>query len=158
MSFKPSRFNASSAIKSTTRTPGKRIVRGARYAELLAEAQPVLPRTLKENRRLLRILDRLIDKGASRTAEESALAEVLVTLISRFEQERYRPAKLTPNELLRALMEENNLRQRELLDVFPTRSRVSEVLAGKRGITREQAAALGARFSIDPAAFIEWPA
>jgi hypothetical protein len=44
-----------------------------------------LPRSVKENRRLLAIVGPLLDKD-SPTPEESALAEVLVTLIHRFEQ------------------------------------------------------------------------
>jgi len=51
-------------------------------------------------------------------------------------------------------MDESSLRQRDLLDIFGTRSIVSEVSSGKRGITRAQARALAARFKVSPAAFI----
>jgi HTH-type transcriptional regulator/antitoxin HigA len=99
----------------------------------------------------------LLDKGEARTAEETALAEVLVALISRYEQSRYNPLRSKPHELLEFLMKEHDLRQRDLLDVFPTRSRVSEVLSGKRAITKEQAMRLGQRFGVDASAFIAMP-
>jgi hypothetical protein len=46
-----------------------------------------MPGTIKENQRLLRIVRSLIDKGESRKPEETALVEVLITLIHRFEKE-----------------------------------------------------------------------
>jgi hypothetical protein len=45
--------------------------------------------------------------------------------------------------------------QRDLLEIFGTRSVVSAVLKGKRAITRQQAVKLGRRFSMDPTAFID---
>jgi HTH-type transcriptional regulator/antitoxin HigA len=150
---------SSSPIKNMTGTSGQKAAKldEGKYGELLAEVRPRAPRTVRENERLLKIARQLIDKGESRTSEESALAEVLTTLIERFEQEYYRPAKTKPHELLEFLMEEHGLRQRDLLDVFPTRSRVSEVLAGKRAITKDQAVLLGRRFRLNPTAFMDMP-
>jgi plasmid maintenance system antidote protein VapI len=51
-------------------------------------------------------------------------------------------------------MEENDLSQADLLDVFGSRSRVSEAVSGKRAISKEQAKRLGDRFRVSPAAFI----
>ena len=127
----------------------------AKYSRLLAKVSPMMPRTVKENQRLLQLARPLIDKGESRTPEETALVEVLIVLIHQFEQEYYKPERSKPNEVLAYLMEEHDLRQRDLLSVFPTRSRVSEVLSGKRAITKEQAVLLAQRFSVDPSLFIE---
>src|SRR5215471_6471808 len=55
--------------------------------------------------------------------------------------------RLRPHEILRAIMVEAGLRQRDLLDIFGSRSIVSEVLSGKRGIIRTQARALAAKRS-----------
>lgn len=101
------------------------------------------------------IVEPLLDKGSSRTREETALADVLVALISRYEQARYNPQRAKPFEILQFLMEEHGLRQRDLLDIFPTRSRISEVLSGKRAVTREQAILLGKRLGVDASVFIE---
>ncbi|MGH9842477.1 MAG: helix-turn-helix domain-containing protein [Blastocatellia bacterium] len=61
---------------------------------------------------------------------------------------------MKPHEILQALMEEHALRQADLLDVFGSRSRVSEAVSGKRAISKEQAKKLGERFCLSPAAFI----
>ena len=107
--------------------------------------------------RMLAVARPLIDKGESRTAEESALAEMLIALIARFEEVHYKIERSKPAEMLQFLIEEHGLRQRDLLDIFPTRSRVSEVLSGKRAITKEQAVALGKRFGVEAATFVELP-
>ena len=53
-------------------------------------------------------------------------------------------------------MEDAGLRLRDLLDIFGTMSIVSEVLSGKRGITKLQARALAARLKVSPGTFIAW--
>jgi HTH-type transcriptional regulator/antitoxin HigA len=155
MSFKPSMSGSSSPKKSTAGTAGKKAVNEARYAELLAKVRPRAPRTVKENERLLKVARRLIDKGVDRTPEETELGRLLTTLIARFEEEHYDSTRAEPHEVLEYLMEEHGLRQRDLLGIFGTRSRVSEALAGKRGITREQAAALSERFKLPAKAFMK---
>jgi HTH-type transcriptional regulator/antitoxin HigA len=129
----------------------------AKYSQLLADVGPMMPRTVKDNQRLLQVVRRLIDKDESRTPEETALVEVLIALIHRFEQEHYKPERSKPHEVVAYLLEEHDLRQRDLLDIFPTRSRVSEVLSGKRAITKEQAVLLAKRFGVEPSLFIELP-
>ena len=51
-------------------------------------------------------------------------------------------------------MEENNLRQADLADIFGTQSVVAEVLEGKREITKKQSKALAQKFSLRLEAFI----
>ena len=51
-------------------------------------------------------------------------------------------------------MEHNGLIAADLADVFGSRARVSEVLSGKRSISKEQAKRLGVRFRVSAAAFI----
>lgn len=60
----------------------------------------------------------------------------------------------TPRELLASLIKENGLKQADLADIFGTQSVVSEVLAGKREITKLQAKALAEKFAIKVEAFI----
>ena len=56
-------------------------------------------------------------------------------------------------DALRFLMEEHHLRQKDLVDVFGTPSVVSEVMHGKREMTKGQIAQLSARFHVSPELF-----
>jgi HTH-type transcriptional regulator/antitoxin HigA len=49
--------------------------------------------------------------------------------------------------VLRFLMEQHGLRQEDLGDCAP-QSRISEILAGKRSISKENAKRLGRRFNV----------
>ncbi len=60
----------------------------------------------------------------------------------------------TPRELLASLIKENGLKQADLADIFGTQSVVSEVLAGKREITKTQVKALAEKFAMKIEAFI----
>ena len=106
----------------------------AKYGRLLGRVLPRVPKTEKENERLLEEVNRLMDKDPL-SPEEGAMLELLGVAIEAFENERYPFPKSTPHEVLRFLMDESDLRQRDMLDIFGARSIVSEVLAGKRAIT-----------------------
>jgi HTH-type transcriptional regulator/antitoxin HigA len=110
-------------------------------------------RTEAENERCAAVLETLLRKN-SRTAEEDRLAELLTLLIEDFEQREYEmPRKAGPVDILRHLMQSNDLRQADLLDVFGTASVVSEVLKGKRELSKTHIAKLSERFRISPALF-----
>jgi HTH-type transcriptional regulator/antitoxin HigA len=51
-------------------------------------------------------------------------------------------------------MEQNDLRQVDLVAIFRSRGRVSEVVNGKRAINKAQAKALGEFFKVSPELFI----
>jgi HTH-type transcriptional regulator/antitoxin HigA len=122
------------------------------YAELLARTLPSVIHSEKENERYLAMLEELDQKGKLTSAEQR-LAELLTLLIENFEDKAYtlKPAK--PVDLLNELIEANSLRQKDLVDVFGTRSIVSEVLNGKRGLTIEHIKKLSRRFHVSPEAF-----
>jgi HTH-type transcriptional regulator / antitoxin HigA len=52
------------------------------------------------------------------------------------------------------LMEQNDLRQADWVSIFGSRGRVSEVVNGKRAISKAQAKALGEFFKVSPELFI----
>jgi HTH-type transcriptional regulator/antitoxin HigA len=126
-----------------------------RYGDLLKRFAPKVIETAEENRLALRIVDRLMNIGdGKRSAEENALLSLLAALIEQFERKAYPVPQAEPKEILRDLMESNELKAADLADVMGGRSRVSDVLSGKRAISKEQAKRLGERFGISPAAFI----
>ena len=60
----------------------------------------------------------------------------------------------SPYQTLQFLMEQNDLRQADLVSIFRSRGRVSEVVNGKRAISKAQAKALGEFFKVSPELFI----
>ncbi|HEY6333111.1 MAG TPA: transcriptional regulator [Blastocatellia bacterium] len=153
-----SKSDTFSRTKNMTAIPGKRTARRlnpAEYGRLLVKALPTVPKDAKTYRRLKAIASALMDK-AELTPEERALLELTVALVSEYENQLYdNMDKPKPYEMLAFLMEEHGLRQRDLLDIFPTRSLISEVLSGKRLITKDQAVALARRFGTKQSLFLE---
>jgi HTH-type transcriptional regulator/antitoxin HigA len=84
---------------------------------------------------------------------EKELAELLTLLIEDFEDRHYALPKASPLEILQFLMEQQNLRQADLLDVFKARSIASDVLGGKRELTKEHIRRLSERFHVSPEVF-----
>jgi HTH-type transcriptional regulator/antitoxin HigA len=125
------------------------------YRRLLVKAAPKIIETDAENARALAVIEKLILKGDDkRTPEEDALLGLLAALVEQFETQRWPTDASEPRELLRFLMEANDLRATDLADILSGRSRVSDILSGKRRISREQAKRLGERFRVSPALFL----
>jgi HTH-type transcriptional regulator/antitoxin HigA len=100
------------------------------------------------------LVEPLLRQGEARSPEEHALCALLLKLIDDYQTAHPVFPPMKPHEILQALMDEHGLRQADLLDVFGSRSRVSEAVSGKRAISKEQAKKLGERFCLSPAAFI----
>jgi HTH-type transcriptional regulator/antitoxin HigA len=58
-----------------------------------------------------------------------------------------------PLDIIRHLMEAHKLRQKDLVDVFGTESIVSDVLNGKRNLTKEHIRRLSTRFHVSWSVF-----
>ena len=124
------------------------------YADLLARALPSVIHSEKENERYLAMLEELDEKGKLSAAEQR-LAELLTLLIENFEEKAYTLKAAKPIDILIELMGANDLKQKDLVDVFGTPSIVSEVLNGKRGLTIEHIKKLSRRFHLSPAVFLQ---
>jgi HTH-type transcriptional regulator/antitoxin HigA len=125
-----------------------------RYGKLLAKAAPRVIENDKELKRVSELGRPLLHRQESRTPEESALLDLLLKLIDDYQEKNSIIPKLEPHEALEYLMEVNNLRQADLVEVFGSRSRVSDAATGKRAISKEQAKRLGEFFCVSPALFI----
>jgi HTH-type transcriptional regulator/antitoxin HigA len=88
------------------------------------------------------------------TPEEDELAELLTALITTFEEDHYPVGKAKPLDNLRTLMEQRKLRQVDLLSVFGASSTASQVLTGKRAISKAQAKKLAALFRVPADTFL----
>jgi HTH-type transcriptional regulator / antitoxin HigA len=123
------------------------------YAQLLAKYQPKVIETAAENDRAIAGAQELEHK-TNRTPQEDALLELLVVLIEKFEDEQYPIPSGTPHSMLLHLMEASDLKQENLIGVIGSRGVVSEVVNGKRNISKAQAKALAEFFSVDVGLFI----
>ena len=142
---------------NTTKTSGKVIakkVNRERYGNLLASALPTVIKTEAENDYYLAIVEDLMRKGDKLSKEEEALLDLLSLLIETFERKHYQIRKSTPRAILKELMAANGLKQIDLLPVFGSKSRVSEVVNGKRDISKEQAKKLASFFHVSADLFI----
>lgn len=125
-----------------------------KYGRLLALAAPAVIRNEAECERVEEEIGKLLRKGDNLTAEEDRLLELLSALVERYEDETEDFPPSPPNRILRFLMKQNDLRQADLAPIFGSSGRVSEVVNGKRGISKAQAKALGEFFKVSPELFI----
>ena len=123
------------------------------YGALLQKVPPKVIRTEKENEAYTEILYELDQRSGTLTVAERELAELLTLLIEDFEEKRYRLSRAQPLEVVRFLMEQHGLKQRDLVDVFGTPSIVSEVLNGKRALNKDHIERLSERFHVSPELF-----
>jgi HTH-type transcriptional regulator/antitoxin HigA len=126
----------------------------ARYKKLLSRAMPVIIQTEEDNDRMLAEAEKLMAKGENLTPEEDALLRLLATLIQDFEEKFYQPRAATPLEILHHLMDARDLKQSDLLEVFGSKGIASEVVNGKRSISKTQAKALAKFFGVSADLFI----
>lgn len=110
-----------------------------RYGKLLADTLPAVIRTEREHRRLLSAARELIEKpDEDLTGAEGRLLELLSMLIEEYEDRVHPLPQAKPHKMLAYLLQEKNMKPSDLATVLP-KSRVSEILSGKRGISKSQA-------------------
>ncbi|MEW6209907.1 MAG: transcriptional regulator [Acidobacteriota bacterium] len=118
-----------------------------RYGRLLAATVPGVIKTEEENERLLAEVDKLMRKK-SLSPEEEKLLDLMVTLIEDFEEKHYRLNASTPRGILRELMEARGVKASDLWKLFGSKGVTSEVINGKRAISKAQALALAEYFKV----------
>jgi HTH-type transcriptional regulator/antitoxin HigA len=127
-----------------------------RIPAYIASPAQISPRVIgseAENECAIAALYELDQRQDRWTVEEADLAELLTLLIEDFEEKQYRLPKASATEAIRFLMDQSGLKQKDLVDVFGTRSIVSEVLSGKRDLNKEHIQRLSLRFHVSPEVF-----
>ncbi len=114
---------------------------------------PKVIRTEKENDAYTEVLHDLDRRSQDLTPAEKELAELLTLLIEDFEERHYRLPRAKPLDVLHFLMDQHDLKQRDLVDVLGTPSVVSEILSGKRELNKGHIERLSARFGVSPELF-----
>ena len=121
-----------------------------KYALEVSSPTPITSE--RQHREYLAVLDKLASKENPKSEEEK-YAQVLITLVEAYEEEHDSIPDASPVEVVRVLMDANNLRQKDLVPVFGSESIVSEVLHGKRELNRTHIEKLSKRFRVSPAVF-----
>ncbi|ANV88879.1 type II toxin-antitoxin system HigA family antitoxin [Picosynechococcus sp. PCC 7117] len=123
------------------------------YAQLLTNALPKIIETEAEYDQALGQVETLVFK-AEKSLAEQALLKLLVLLIEQYEDTHHPIPTASPQAVLYHLMESNGVKQSDLVGVIGSSGVVSEVVNGKRGISKAQAKALGEFFGVDFSLFI----
>ncbi|MGB8701445.1 MAG: transcriptional regulator [Thermosynechococcaceae cyanobacterium] len=125
------------------------------YASLLGDVLPKVIESEEENELFLAEVEKLMALGEDLSPEQLQLMNLLVSLIEQFEDQHYQLNPATPHEVLNELVLQRDLKQKDLVSVFGSQGITSEVLNGKRSISKSQAKALGDFFHVSPALFLD---
>jgi HTH-type transcriptional regulator/antitoxin HigA len=124
------------------------------YGSLLEKYQPKAIASESEYQKSLDAIASLMAKGEDLSPEESTLLETVAILVESYEETEFPMPISSPRNVLLHLMEVRSLKQVDLVKVIGSKGVVSEILSGKRAISKSQAKELGAFFHVSPALFI----
>ncbi len=126
------------------------------YDSLLLKYKPRPIRNEREHRRALRHVEELIGRhGPSPPRAEGELIAVLSTLIESYEVAMTPRRKPTPAETLQHLIEAKEVTRAEVARATGIpRSTITNVLSGRRQISKENVIRLATYFHVDPGVFL----
>lgn len=122
------------------------------YIDLLKRFPPRPIKSEGELFEVQQVVDSLLD-SPELTQDQRDYINVLGMLIHEYEEQHVSIPDLYGVELLKALIDELGLKQKDLVPIFKTESIVSAVLNGQRKFTVEHIERLAAFFKISPSAF-----
>lgn len=122
------------------------------YIDLLKRFPPRPIKSENELFEVQKVVDSLLDSPEI-TQDQRDYIDVLGMLIHEYEEQHISIPDLYGVELLKALIDELGLKQKDLVPIFKTESIVSAVLNGQRKFTVEHIERLAAFFKISPSAF-----
>lgn len=125
-----------------------------KYGQLLQDTLPATIETEADRQRFLPIINNLMRKGENLSPEEACLLRLLASLVATYEAKTFPTQPLAPEVLLKTLLEERELKQKDLLPIFGSEGVISDVLAGRRQIGKKKAQELGEYFSVSYKLFL----
>lgn len=123
------------------------------YRELLSVELPRAIHTDKEHGKLLKRVEGLIGKK-KRSAAEDRLLELLSILVEHYEDEHYPIEAPDPIEALKELMLAKGMSQSELSKLLGSSGIASEVLSGKRALSKAHIKKLSEVFHVPTDLFV----
>jgi len=125
-------------------------------AKMIAHGAPRVIHNDVELEAYTEVLFRLTELEHPSTSELDAI-ELLTLLVERYEQEHHLVPEADPVSVLRFLLEQQHLAQRDLIPEFGSESAVSMFLNGRRPLNLKQVRMLSARFKLPTDVFISKP-
>jgi len=111
-------------------------------------------RTEDEHRQALQEAEALVALDPAPGSNDAERLELLTLLIEDYEKRSFSFEALDPLDVIEFRMAEQGLRQKDLVSMIGSRSRVSEVLAGKRPLTVQMIRALSVGLGVPADALI----
>jgi HTH-type transcriptional regulator / antitoxin HigA len=128
------------------------ITQNKKYIDLITEFPPRPIKSEQDFAAIQKIVDALLDLKQI-SSDQREYLNLLGILIHDYEEKTVEIPDIYGVELLSVLIEEWDLKQKDLVPIFKTESIVSAVLNGHRQLTVEHIQKLAEFFNISPAAF-----
>ena len=123
-------------------------------SKLLQEAIFIMRETAAEFRQARELLENLTFADHDLSPAEVALRELLKKLVIDYDDRMHPLPKIEPRKLVKSLLEQRALKQRDLIPILGASGTVSDILSGKRSISKSQAKKLAGFFRISAEYFI----
>lgn len=131
------------------------VIENKAYADLVVKVLPTAIQSEEEYEIMLANINELMSRSEdSLSPEEVRLLETLAILVESYEDEHYPMPEIPPHEVLKYLMKENGYKQKDIVHIFGSSGITSEVVNGKRSVSKAQAKKLAEFFSVSVELFI----
>lgn len=124
------------------------------YIEMLTTFPPRPIKSSIECDEVQAVIDRLLDEQQL-SEEQRDYLNLLGLLIEDYEAKVFPISDIYGVELLKVLIADRSLKQKDLVPIFKTESIVSAVLSGQRNLTVEHIENLASLFHLSPAVFLK---
>lgn len=119
-----------------------------KYGQLLSKTLPMTIETEADRQHIMPVVNNLLRKGANLSPEEVCLLRLLASLVAVYEAKAFLIEPLPPAVLLKTLLEERDLQQKDLLPIFGSEAVITDVLAGRRAISKKRSQQLAEFFQV----------
>ena len=131
------------------------VINNPTYADLVIKVLPTAIQSEEEYEIMMANIDELMSVSEEKLSpEEERLLETLAILVEDYEDKHYPMPEVSPNDTLKCLIEDRELKQKDLLHIFGSSGITSEVVNGKRSISKAQAKKLAEYFKVSVELFI----
>ena len=131
------------------------IIENAAYARLVVSVLPTVIRNEEEYDIMISNIDELMSRPEETLSpEEDRLLETMAILVEAYEEVHYPIPEASATDILNFFMEDRGIKQSDLLPVFGSSGITSEVVNGKRSISKAQARKLADYFKVSVELFI----